>query len=438
MNPDALFWQLADSGEFSDAELVALSRLLDLFAALGMARVTLTYEQLAALWGYKIGSDDKSVRNMLSAFRQKVPWLGVIYHNKNAVLGLRWDRVVLDEREDRGRSAEHSGKITDVTVADGNSAVNEGNSAERIGTEAENPRKVGGTIGGDAWLLAFNLNPIRVSLLVERDISHLGANNSASNQASNKGAPISAILPQIFRADSALFPREVRAGPVAERTFRAYTAQIPRKLREDSAPVDVPDDLLRAVLDALDALPPENGVSEASARTIIAEALARGVAPEAVLAVALAVGARAETGGQVGGGLFRSLVGKPDPAREVPRAFLAQAREILGLEAEERDEGEEEARADVEIVGEPPYDPQAVWEKARERLREELSRADFNTWLRDAVLLAWEEGEFVIGVSNAFTKDWLSNRLNGQVHESLAQAAGIPEEEVSVRYVVDV
>lgn len=200
----------------------------------------------------------------------------------------------------------------------------------------------------------------------------------------------------------------------------------------------MPDDLLRAVLDALDALPPENGVSESGARAIIADALARGVAPEAILAVALAVGARAETGGQVGGGLFRSLVGKPDPAREVPRAFLAQAREILGLEPEERDEGEEEARADVEIVGEPPYDPQAVWEKARERLREELSRADFNTWLRDSVLLAWEEGEFVIGVSNAFTKDWLSNRLNGQVHESLAQAAGIPEEEVSVRYVVDV
>ena len=141
MNPDALFWQLADSGEFSDAELVALSRLLDLFAALGMTRVTLTYEQLAALWGYKVGSDDKSVRNMLSKLREKVPWLGVIYHNKNAVLGLRWDRVILNEGEDRGRSAEYSGKITEVTVVDGNSAVNSGNSAEKTGRGTENPRK---------------------------------------------------------------------------------------------------------------------------------------------------------------------------------------------------------------------------------------------------------------------------------------------------------
>ena len=280
---------------------------------------------------------------------------------------------------------------------------------------------------------------VLANLLLGERFSLTGRNPEASKQASNKGAAVSAILPRNFLETSAILPLFFPGSVARGSGFRESSAEFPGNFRDSSAELPPEGEaLLPSVLDALAALPPEDGVSESGARAIIAEALTRGVAPEAILAVALAVGARAKAGRRVGGGLFRSLVGKPDPVREVPRAFLAQAREILGLEAEERDEGEEEERADVEIVGEPPYDPQAVWEKARERLREELSRADFNTWLRDAVLLAWEEGEFVIGVSNAFTKDWLSNRLNGQVHESLAQAAGIPEEEVSVRYVVDV
>ena len=123
---------------------------------------------------------------------------------------------------------------------------------------------------------------------------------------------------------------------------------IAHRERTDSA-APVPDDLLRAVLGALDALPPESGVSEASARAIIADALARGVAPEAILAVALAVGARAEMGEKVGGGLFRALVGKTDPACEVPRVFVKKAREILGLEELKEDEPREPVN--VEIIG---------------------------------------------------------------------------------------
>ncbi len=390
MNTHVFLTTTIDSGLLSDSEVVAFSRLLDFLSAYHMKHYTFTLEDLGNLWGRTRPLKKRQVREYVSALK-RLPWLDVVSASGQVVIVLRPDRL-----PDGGANDAEIGEID-----------------ARIGANDAATMQSGGDYRGGAWLVASGSDPVRVSLLFQGITRESGAETEASNQASNKyNGPL-----QRYRNDSA--------------------ATLHREHTDSATSPPVPDDLLRAVLDALDALPPEGGVSEASARAIIADALARGVAPEAVLAVALAVGARAETGGQVGGGLFRSLAGKPDPAREVPRAFLAQAREILGLRPEERDEGEEEERADVEIVGEPPYDPQAVWEKARERLREELSRADFNTWLRDAVLLAWEEGEFVIGVSNAFTKDWLSNRLNGQVHESLAQAAGIPEEEVSVRYVVD-
>lgn len=86
----------------------------------------------------------------------------------------------------------------------------------------------------------------------------------------------------------------------------------------------------------------------------------------------------------------------------------------------------------------PPYRLPHVWLKAKARLREVLGRSGYNTWLRDARLLAWEDGEFAIGVPNGFTKDWLTKRLSRQVRETLAHVADVPVEAISVRYVVDV
>ena len=84
------------------------------------------------------------------------------------------------------------------------------------------------------------------------------------------------------------------------------------------------------------------------------------------------------------------------------------------------------------------YDPEWVWEAARAQLQVQMSRRDFNTWLRDAVLVAHEDGAFIIGVPNAFAKEWLHSRLNGTVKKALAEAAGVSEKEVSARYVIHV
>ncbi len=80
------------------------------------------------------------------------------------------------------------------------------------------------------------------------------------------------------------------------------------------------------------------------------------------------------------------------------------------------------------------YDPEWVWEAARAQLQVQMSRRDFNTWLRDAVLVAHEDGAFIIGVPNAFAKEWLRNRLHREIKRALEAAAG---QSVEVSYVVD-
>ncbi len=79
-------------------------------------------------------------------------------------------------------------------------------------------------------------------------------------------------------------------------------------------------------------------------------------------------------------------------------------------------------------------DPHRVWEAARAHLQVQMSRADFNTWLRDATLFAYEDGVFVIGVPNAFVKEWLRNRLHNTIKQAVERVAG---HSVEITYVVN-
>ncbi len=80
------------------------------------------------------------------------------------------------------------------------------------------------------------------------------------------------------------------------------------------------------------------------------------------------------------------------------------------------------------------YNPEGVWEAARAHLQVQMSRRDFNTWLKDTWLVAHEDGAFIIGVPNAFAKEWLRNRLHSEIKRALEKAAG---QSIEVTYVVD-
>ncbi|MCD6289143.1 MAG: chromosomal replication initiator protein DnaA [Anaerolineae bacterium] len=65
-----------------------------------------------------------------------------------------------------------------------------------------------------------------------------------------------------------------------------------------------------------------------------------------------------------------------------------------------------------------------LWLAAKGELQLRMSRATYDTWLRDSTLVAYEDGTFVIGVPNAYAKDWLEHRLRGVVKQVLESIAG--------------
>src|SRR5512141_2707954 len=74
-----------------------------------------------------------------------------------------------------------------------------------------------------------------------------------------------------------------------------------------------------------------------------------------------------------------------------------------------------------------------VWQAALGQLQLEMPRQTFETWVRGTALLKQEDGALVVGVPNAYAKDWLENRLLGTVRRTLSSLMG---HAVDVRFVV--
>jgi len=74
-----------------------------------------------------------------------------------------------------------------------------------------------------------------------------------------------------------------------------------------------------------------------------------------------------------------------------------------------------------------------AWQAALGQLQMDMPKAAFDTWVRDTEVLSYEDGVFVIGVKNAYARDWLADRLAVTVQRILA---GILDRTVEVRFVV--
>jgi chromosomal replication initiator protein len=74
-----------------------------------------------------------------------------------------------------------------------------------------------------------------------------------------------------------------------------------------------------------------------------------------------------------------------------------------------------------------------AWQAARGQLQTEMPKAAFDTWVRDAEFAAYEDGSFIIAVSNAYARDWLESRLCSTVTRLLT---GIMNRTVQVSFVV--
>ena len=67
----------------------------------------------------------------------------------------------------------------------------------------------------------------------------------------------------------------------------------------------------------------------------------------------------------------------------------------------------------------PQFDPHVVWQMVLSELALQMPPATYDTWVRDTVVMGYEDGEFIIGMPNAYARDWLENRLRHTIKRTL-------------------
>ncbi len=74
---------------------------------------------------------------------------------------------------------------------------------------------------------------------------------------------------------------------------------------------------------------------------------------------------------------------------------------------------------------EPAHD---IWQKALGELQTQVSRANYNTWLRGTHAVSYEDDVFLVGTPSAFVAEWLTRRLHSMVRKTLANVTGAEPE----------
>jgi chromosomal replication initiator protein len=75
-----------------------------------------------------------------------------------------------------------------------------------------------------------------------------------------------------------------------------------------------------------------------------------------------------------------------------------------------------------------------AWQAALGQLQLEMPKAAYDTWVRDAELISASEGEFKVGVHNAYARDWLDSRLKTTIIKLLT---GTLNRKVDISFVVN-
>ena len=75
--------------------------------------------------------------------------------------------------------------------------------------------------------------------------------------------------------------------------------------------------------------------------------------------------------------------------------------------------------------------PQQIWEATLGELEIELSRANFNTWLKNTKVLEKRNEIMVVGVPDSFTKEWLENKYYDKIMNVLR---GVSRDIKKIRY----
>jgi hypothetical protein len=118
---------------------------------------------------------------------------------------------------------------------------------------------------------------------------------------------------------------------------------------------------------------------------------------------------------------------------EVVGGTSTEIVEDTSTESVETKENINKARTTKERIV-SPLPERNIWQAALGELRLQITKATFDTWVRNTRLVSCQDDVFVIGAQNEFTRDWLENRLLTTVKRTLVGIVGHP---VEVRFVTD-
>jgi chromosomal replication initiator protein len=67
-----------------------------------------------------------------------------------------------------------------------------------------------------------------------------------------------------------------------------------------------------------------------------------------------------------------------------------------------------------------------IWQSVLAQLQLQMTRATFDTWLKDTYPISQHNGTLVVGTKNDFAKDWLENRLFTTISRTVTSVVGRP------------
>jgi chromosomal replication initiator protein len=89
----------------------------------------------------------------------------------------------------------------------------------------------------------------------------------------------------------------------------------------------------------------------------------------------------------------------------------------------------------VTILGEKSFmDTDQVWQATLGHLQLQMTRATFDTWIKDTRIISQDNEKLIIGTKSAFAKDWLENRLVTTISRALTHVLG---RAVNIQFMVD-
>src|SRR5438132_5877039 len=79
-----------------------------------------------------------------------------------------------------------------------------------------------------------------------------------------------------------------------------------------------------------------------------------------------------------------------------------------------------------------PLNLKQLWSAALGELQVGLTKGNYDTWFKDTAIVSEEDDVFMVGVPNAFAREWLENKYRQQVRDTLQR---LLSRTVDVRFV---